>query len=239
MACLAVGVAAVVAVAGLSNGIDRGLRREARQLLAADLSVRAGKAIPKAMTQAIDALVAARPGARQAEARELATVVSVPAEGDTPGPSALVQLKAVGDGYPFYGEVATSPARPLAIPPRSRRRSRGARACGQAPSRSRQPAQDRRPKVHRARADPLRARQGQRRVRVGAARHALHPGVRAYGARSVRQPDRPHRPRHARRRRPAPATRRPPASVSARHSPRRPACASRPTPTRSPRFARV
>ena len=33
-ACLAVGVAAVVAVAGLSSGIDRNIRREARQLLA-------------------------------------------------------------------------------------------------------------------------------------------------------------------------------------------------------------
>jgi len=113
-ACLAVGVAAVVAVAGLSNGIDRGLRREARQLLAADLSVRAEKAIPAAITQAVTALVAQRPGARAVSVRELATVVSIPGTGGAPGPSALVLLKAVGDGYPFYGAVATSPARPLA-----------------------------------------------------------------------------------------------------------------------------
>lgn len=113
MACLAVGVAAVVAVAGLSNGIDRGLRREARQLLAADLSVRADKAFPQAMTQAIGALIASRPGARQTPMRELATVVSVPGSEAEPGPSALVQLKAVGEGYPFYGEVATNPERPL------------------------------------------------------------------------------------------------------------------------------
>src|SRR6185436_11571825 len=38
-ACLAVGVAGVVAVAGLSASLDRGIRGEAKQLLAADLAV--------------------------------------------------------------------------------------------------------------------------------------------------------------------------------------------------------
>ena len=113
-ACLAVGVAAVVAVAGLSNGIDRGLRREARQLLAADLSVRAEQAIPASVRESVEALVAERPGAVWTSVRELATVVSIPGTGGAPGPSALVLLKAVGDGYPFYGAVTTSPARPLA-----------------------------------------------------------------------------------------------------------------------------
>jgi len=111
--CLAIGVAAVVAVAGLSHGIDRGLRREARQLLAADLSVRAEKAIPAAITQAVDTLLAKQPGAVAASVRELATVVSIPGTGGAAGPSALVLLKAVGDGYPFYGAVTTSPAVPL------------------------------------------------------------------------------------------------------------------------------
>jgi putative ABC transport system permease protein len=114
VACLAVGVAAVVAVSGLSGGIDRGLRKEARQLLAADLSVRAEKALPEAATTAIAALVAGSAGASATEVRELATVVSVPGSEGAPGPSALVQLKAVGEGYPFYGELTTSPSRPLA-----------------------------------------------------------------------------------------------------------------------------
>jgi putative ABC transport system permease protein len=112
--CLALGVAAIVSVAGLSNGIDRGLRRDARQLLAADLALRADKAIPASVTQAVEALVAGRPGARSSSLRELATVVSVPGTAGVPGPSALVLLKAVGDGYPFYGTVATNPAHPLA-----------------------------------------------------------------------------------------------------------------------------
>ncbi len=112
--CLAIGVAAVVSVAGMSNGIDRGVRKEARQLLAADLSVSGGKTLPATVTEAIATLAASRPGVVSTSVRELATVVSVPGESGVPGSSALVLLKAVGDGYPFYGVVATSPERPLA-----------------------------------------------------------------------------------------------------------------------------
>jgi putative ABC transport system permease protein len=111
--CLALGVAAIVAVAGLSNGIDRGLRKDARQLLAADLALRADKAIPEAVTHAVDALVAKQLGARATSLRELATIVAIPGTAGAPGTSALVLLKAVGDGYPFYGAVATDPPLPL------------------------------------------------------------------------------------------------------------------------------
>ena len=109
VACLSVGVAAVVAVAGLSDGIERALRREARQLLAADLSVSAERAIPEEVANAVDRMVAARPGSRALALRELATVVSAPGTENAPGPSALVLLKAAGDGYPFYGKLAIEP----------------------------------------------------------------------------------------------------------------------------------
>jgi putative ABC transport system permease protein len=108
-ACLAVGVAAVVSVAGLSGGIEHALRREARQLLAADLAVSAEKAMPPEITKAVDDLVASKPGSRSIQMRELATVVSIPGSGDEPGPSALVLLKATGEGYPFYGDLTTDP----------------------------------------------------------------------------------------------------------------------------------
>jgi len=115
VSCLAVGVAAVVAVSGLSNGIEAGLRHEARQLLAADLSVRAEKAMTERVTQLVRELVASRPGAGTTLVRELATVVSVPGASGSPGPSALVLLKAVGPEYPFYGAVTTEPASPLTL----------------------------------------------------------------------------------------------------------------------------
>ena len=110
--CLAVGVAAVVAVAGLSDGVDRGIRTEARRLLAADLSIGAERPIPEEAVRAVERLVAARPGSRWTRVHEMATVVSAPGADASPGPSSLVLLKGAGDGYPFYGTVRTKPERP-------------------------------------------------------------------------------------------------------------------------------
>lgn len=112
-ACLAVGVAAVVAVAGLAAALDDGVQAQARQLLAADLAVESRRPIAASVIAAVDAL----PGARRAEVRELPSVVAVAPgneTGGTPGASLLCELKAVEPGYPFYGELATEPARPLA-----------------------------------------------------------------------------------------------------------------------------
>lgn len=102
---LAVGVAAVVAVAGLAAALEAGLRREARQLLAADLSVSAGRPLP---TEVFESL-AAWPGTRTSEVRELATMAAI-----EEGPSRLVEVKAVESGYPLYGRVLTDPPGDLA-----------------------------------------------------------------------------------------------------------------------------
>jgi len=113
-ACLAVGVAAVVAVAGLSDALDGTIRAQARQLLAADLALSSRRPIPNEILTTIDSL----PGARRIEVRELPSVVSaLPVAGlaDAMGASVLSELKAVGGGYPFYGELVTEPARPLEV----------------------------------------------------------------------------------------------------------------------------
>jgi putative ABC transport system permease protein len=111
-ACLAVGVAAVVAVAGLSSALDATIRGQARELLAADLAVSSNRPIPEAVERA----AASVPGARWAHLRELPSVISAPPRepGGAPGASVLCDLKAVGPGYPFYGQVVTDPPRPLA-----------------------------------------------------------------------------------------------------------------------------
>ena len=112
-ACLSVGVAAVVAVAGLSQALDRGIQAQARQLLAADVDVSSRRPIADEVITVIDGLQ----GARRSGMIELPSVVSIPESATTPGapgPSLLCELKAVGLGYPFYGSVVTEPARPLA-----------------------------------------------------------------------------------------------------------------------------
>ncbi len=109
-ACLAVGVAAVVAVAGLSSGVERGVRSQARQLLAADIAVEGFHPIPRALDDALASL----PGARRSDVLEMVSLASAPGI-DGLGKTQLVELKAVDDNYPFFGSLklrrlATQPA---------------------------------------------------------------------------------------------------------------------------------
>jgi putative ABC transport system permease protein len=103
VACLAVGVAAVTAVSGLTAAVDAGVRGEARTLLAADLAV-SGSRPPGA---ALDRVLERIPGAQRSDVRELLTVVA--AETPGAGGSQLVSLKAVESGYPFYGSLRIEP----------------------------------------------------------------------------------------------------------------------------------
>jgi putative ABC transport system permease protein len=109
IACLAVGVAAVVAVAGLSASLRDGIRREARQLLAADLAVRGNQPLPSEVLAAITNL----PGAHRTDVKETVTVAAAPGRDGQPGPSQLVELKVIDGFYPFYGKLDLRPQRPL------------------------------------------------------------------------------------------------------------------------------
>ncbi|MEM7050833.1 MAG: FtsX-like permease family protein [Acidobacteriota bacterium] len=106
VACLAVGVTAVVAVAGLSAGLDAGIRSQARNLLAADLALEGRRPLPdEIQARLADPRIAAR-----VEIKEMVTLVAAPGSGE----SQLAELKAVGSGYPFYGEIELLPDRPIA-----------------------------------------------------------------------------------------------------------------------------
>lgn len=110
IACLAVGVAAVVSVAGISGSLDNGIRSEARQLLAADLAIESRRPIP----QDLDLAAAGLAGAERTDLQETVTVVAAPPRADgEPGRSQLVELKVVRGDYPFYGKLEIDPARPL------------------------------------------------------------------------------------------------------------------------------
>jgi len=108
--CLAVGVAAIVLVAGLSDGVEQAIRLEGRPLLAADVSVRGRRAI----SEDFDAVAERFPDVLRADTQEFATMTSVPVPaGEPPGSSVMVELKAVSEGYPFYGELVVAPEAPL------------------------------------------------------------------------------------------------------------------------------
>jgi len=110
IACLSIGVAAVVAVAGLSGSLDDGIRSEARQLLAADLAIEGRHPIPPHL----DLAAAGLAGAERTDIEETVTIVAAPPRaGGQPGRSQLVELKAVSGNYPFYGQLVIEPRHPL------------------------------------------------------------------------------------------------------------------------------
>ncbi len=104
--CLAVGVGAVVAVKGTSSGIEAGVRAHARELLGADAVVQSWRALPEVSS------ALAETGARMTLVKEMVTLVAR-VDGRQPGRSQLVELRAVGAGYPFYGPPRLEPDRRL------------------------------------------------------------------------------------------------------------------------------
>jgi putative ABC transport system permease protein len=110
--CLAIGVAAVVAVASLAASLDGAVRGEARQLLAGDLKVSSRRPLPAELDQAL----ASFPGVQRTDLKELVTIVGVAKDrpaGTAPADSQLVELKVVQGSYPFYGQLGLQPDQPL------------------------------------------------------------------------------------------------------------------------------
>ncbi len=105
IACIALGVAAVVVVAGFSAGIDQGVRDEGRRLLAADVAVDGWRPIPPEL----DAILARAP-VRRTDVLKLASVVAGPGASK----AQLCEIKVIDAGYPFYGVLRFAPDLPPA-----------------------------------------------------------------------------------------------------------------------------
>src|SRR5688572_8194543 len=104
MACIAVGVAAVVIVAGLSKSVEQGVRTEGRRLMAADVAVEGRRPLPAEL----NTLLARERGAarvQRTDVREFVSIVSTKASDQ----SQLAELKVVDGVYPFYGILKLDP----------------------------------------------------------------------------------------------------------------------------------
>ena len=102
---VAIGVAALTGVRGLSEAFTRTLMTQARTIMAADLSARLFRQLTPKETLQLDAL--RTQGLQRTDATEL---VSMASSANDPVPL-LVSLKAVDPGaYPFYGSVVLDPA---------------------------------------------------------------------------------------------------------------------------------
>lgn len=114
MACIAVGVAAVVVVDGLSTGVNDEIRAQGRRLMAADVSIEGRRELPATLDEVLQRFTeqATRGGigapVQRADVRELLSVVA------SAGNSQLAELKAVDAKYPFYGTLELDRAQSLA-----------------------------------------------------------------------------------------------------------------------------
>src|SRR5687768_6251188 len=115
MGCIAVGVAAIVVVQGVSTSVREGVRAEGRRLMAADVLVESRRPLPPELDDVLAKFTASAPGKiERADVREFVSVVLAPGANAGNGASHLAELKIVSGGYPFYGTLRLDPPRPLA-----------------------------------------------------------------------------------------------------------------------------
>jgi len=109
MACLAVGVAAVVGVAALGAGIKEGLRSKGRELLAADIVVESRRPLG----DDIAPMVREAGATELSTVREFATMVAAVDEAGSVGKSHRAMVKAITGRFPYYGDLVLDPPGPL------------------------------------------------------------------------------------------------------------------------------
>jgi putative ABC transport system permease protein len=106
IACITLGVAALVAVGSFAASLERTVGRSARALMGGDVEIRSSQPLSARAEAAVSEL--ARGGAETLGLHELVAMSSAA------GRSQVVELKTVGPGYPFYGKLMTEPQGPLA-----------------------------------------------------------------------------------------------------------------------------
>jgi putative ABC transport system permease protein len=106
-ACLALGSMAVVGVAGLVDSVRAGIAAQSRELLGADVWIRSRAPFGARVEAELAAEEAA--GVRVARVRLVQTMARALRADGTSGASRLVELKAVGAGFPFHGALVLEP----------------------------------------------------------------------------------------------------------------------------------
>ena len=115
LACLAVGVGAVVGIELFATNVETLILRDARSLLGGDLEIRVAHQLSESGKETLDTL--RERNVEVTHVRELVGMAAVPLAERTPeaGVQAtqLVELKAVEELYPLYGSVGLTPQQPL------------------------------------------------------------------------------------------------------------------------------
>src|SRR3712207_2292266 len=105
MSSISLGAATLVAIDSFAANMTASVREQARALLGGDVSVTSRQPLPEPIEQLVDSIAAAG-RVRVTEVTSFASMALIPRSGLT----RLASVRAVGQGYPFYGEITTDPA---------------------------------------------------------------------------------------------------------------------------------
>lgn len=107
--CIAIGVGAIVALRSVIQSVRLVLSTEARTLIASDILLTSDRPWQRGTAERVAARVSAMPGGGHIESIEMATMAR-PAD-ETAGVSKVVELRAVQEGFPFYGQLTLQDGR--------------------------------------------------------------------------------------------------------------------------------
>src|SRR5262245_33856651 len=104
MSSISLGVAVLVRIDSFTANVSQSVSDQSRALLGGDVSLRSREKFSAKTSNLLDSLQ--QSGIGVARVTNFASMALVPRSGGT----RLVQVRAVGRGYPFYGEIVTEPA---------------------------------------------------------------------------------------------------------------------------------
>lgn len=104
MSSISLGVAALVAIDSFAANVQRSIKEQSRTLMGGDVNLRARQFFTPAADSLLDSLAGA--GFPYAKITSFASMATAQPSGNT----RLTQVRAVTEGFPFYGEVLTEPA---------------------------------------------------------------------------------------------------------------------------------
>ncbi len=95
------GIAALVAIYSLSYNLNKAIDEQAASLIGADLEISSGKPYTPPLLKMIDSL-----GDERSEEKRFSSMVLFPKNGGT----RIIEVRALGGNFPYYGELETVPA---------------------------------------------------------------------------------------------------------------------------------
>lgn len=112
--CVSMGVAAIVVLRSVMQTVRVTLTREARAIIGADVVIRSSAPFSPQARAAIDDVGRVSGVTARAEVIETQTMAA-PLEGRGSGTVRLVELMAIGTGFPFYGSLELEDGRPFTL----------------------------------------------------------------------------------------------------------------------------